>query len=157
MTNNDVLRRVRYALQLSDQTMLTIFRLVDYPLESARLTAILKKEDEEGYGACRDPELERFLAGLIIHKRGKDEQHPIPPPSSTRITNNIVLKKLRIALELHEDDMLATFKLAKKEVTKSELTALFRKEGHKHYKACGDQILRNFLAGLTVRYRGWAE
>lgn len=157
MTNNDVLRRVRYALQLNDHLLLEIFRLADHPLEPGRLTALLRKEEEEGYLACRDQELERFLAGLIIHKRGRDESHPPPPPSAARMSNNIILKKLRIALELHEDDLLATFKLAKKEVTKSELTALFRKEGHKHYKACGDQILRNFLAGLTVRYRGWSE
>lgn len=157
MTNNDILRRLRYALQLNDETMLAIFGLVAYPMDQPRLLALLKKEEEEGYRACRDLEMDRFLAGLIVHKRGTDDQHPIPPPSSARMTNNIVLKKLRIALELQETDMLATFKLAEIEVSKAELTALFRKEGHKNYKPCGDQILRNFIAGLTIRYRGWSS
>ena len=71
----------------------------------------------------------------------------------SRLTNNIILKKLRIALELKEDDMLAVLKLGEVDISKSELSALFRKEGHKNYKECGDQFLRKFLKGLSLRYR----
>jgi uncharacterized protein YehS (DUF1456 family) len=71
----------------------------------------------------------------------------------SRLTNNAILKKIRIALELKEDDMLAILKLADVDLSKSELTALFRKEGHKNYKECGDQFLRKFLRGISIRYR----
>jgi uncharacterized protein YehS (DUF1456 family) len=70
-----------------------------------------------------------------------------------RLTNNAILKKLRIALQLKEDDMVGILKLAGVDISTSELTALFRKEGHRNYKECGDQFLRNFLKGLTLRYR----
>jgi len=70
------------------------------------------------------------------------------------MTNNLILKKLRIALELKEDDMIEIFHLADFEITKPQLSALFRKEDNKHYKKCGDQILRRFLKGLAIRYRG---
>jgi uncharacterized protein YehS (DUF1456 family) len=95
-----------------------------------------------------------FLDGLILHKRGRKEIKPgeTRKPDS-RLTNNTILKKLRIALELKEDDMLGILKLADVDISKSELTALFRKEGHKNYKECGEQFLRKFLKGLSIRYR----
>jgi uncharacterized protein YehS (DUF1456 family) len=94
------------------------------------------------------------LDGLILHKRGKKETEPGQvKKAASPLTNNAILKKLRIALELKEDDMIGVLKLADIAVSKSELTALFRKEGHKNYKECGDQFLRNFLNGLFIRYR----
>jgi len=154
MNNNDVVRRLRYALNLNDAAMLELFKLTDHEMEQSRLTGLLKKEDEEGFVDCRDDVLGYFLDGLILQKRGRKEGSPgetrKPDP---RLTNNTVLKKLRIALELKEDDMLAILKLADVDLSKSELTALFRKEGHKNYKECGDQFLRKFLQGLSLRYR----
>jgi len=70
------------------------------------------------------------------------------------MTNNDILKKLRIALELKDTDIIEILKLAGFETTKSELSALFRNESHRNYKECGDQILRNFLNGLIIRNRG---
>jgi uncharacterized protein YehS (DUF1456 family) len=70
------------------------------------------------------------------------------------LTNNDILKKLRVALELKDDDIVHILKLAEFEVTKSELTALFRKPDHPNYKECGDQLLRNFLNGLVTYKRG---
>ncbi|MGH8025516.1 MAG: DUF1456 family protein, partial [Pseudoxanthomonas sp.] len=67
---------------------------------------------------------------------------------------NVVLKKLRVAFQLKDVDMHEVFEAAGFPLTKPELTALFRQADHKHYRACGDQILRNFLKGLTVRFRG---
>lgn len=70
------------------------------------------------------------------------------------MTNNDILKKLRIALELRDTDIIEILKLADFEVSKSELSALFRKEDHPNYKECGDQLLRRFLNGLIIRNRG---
>ena len=154
MTNNDILRQLRYALNINDSTMIEIFKLADHEIEQSNLTGLLKKEDEEGFVNCGDAVLGYFLDGLILHKRGRKEIKPGETrKSDSRLTNNAILKKLRIALELKEDDMLAILRLADVDISKSELTALFRKEGHKNYKECGDQFLRKVLKGLSLRYR----
>ena len=154
MINNDILRQLRYALNINDSTMIEIFKLADHEIEQSNLTGLLKKEDEEGFVNCGDAVLGYFLDGLILRKRGRKEIKPgeTRKPDS-RLTNNAILKKLRIALELKEDDMLAVLRLADVDISKSELTALFRKEGHKNHKECGDQFLRKFLKGLSIRYR----
>lgn len=149
MLNSDILRRLRYALDISDPKMIEIFKLGGYEIDKEKLTAMLKKEDEEGYLACKNSQMESFLDGFIILKRGKKDS--APEPVKTKLTNNIIFKKLRIALELRAGDILAILKLADLYVSKSELNALFRREGHKHYKVCGDQFLRNFLQGLTIK------
>ena len=155
MINNDILRRLRYALNIKDATMIEIFKLFEYKIGKSELTGILKKEDEEGYVNCSDNVIGFFLDGLIIYKRGKRDVMPgNVEKQNLPLTNNNILKKLRIALKFREDDMLGTLKLAGMNISKSELSALFRKEGERHYKECGDQILRNFLKGLTIRYRG---
>jgi uncharacterized protein YehS (DUF1456 family) len=154
MTNNDILRQLRYALNISDSTMIEIFKLGGHEIEQSDLTGFLKKEDDEGFVSCGDAVLGYFLDGLILHKRGSKEIRPgeTRKPDS-RLTNNAILKKLRIAVELKEDDMLSILNLAGVGISKSELTALFRREGHKNYKECGDQFLRKFLKGLSIRYR----
>lgn len=155
MTNNDILRRLRYALNISDPAMIKIFKLSGHEIDQSGLAALLKKEDEEGYVECGDKVMELFLDGLIVHRRGRKETAPgQAKKSDTPLTNNAILKKLRIALELKEDDMTGILKLAGVNMSGHELTALFRKEGHRNYKECGDQFLRNFLKGLTVRDRG---
>jgi uncharacterized protein YehS (DUF1456 family) len=70
------------------------------------------------------------------------------------MTNNDILKKIRVALELKDEEIIHILKLSNFEVTKSELGALFRKEDHPNYKPCGDQLLRNFLNGLITYKRG---
>lgn len=154
MTNNDVLRGVRYALALSNSVMAEIFSLSGHPVAQDTIPHLLKKEEEEGFVACSDALMEDFLSGLIIHKRGRQEGKPERAAQPTEpLTNNAILKKLRIALILQEDDMLGILQQAGNPVSKSELSALFRKAGHKNYKECGDQFLRNFLKGLALRYR----
>lgn len=70
------------------------------------------------------------------------------------MSNNDVMKKLRVALELRDDDIVEILKLADFAVTKTELSAIFRKEDHPNFKPCGDQLLRNFLNGLVIYKRG---
>lgn len=154
MTNNDVLRGVRYALALSTAAMAEIFSISGQTVAQEKILNLLKKEEEEGFVACPDALMEDFLSGLIIHKRGRQEGKPAHPPQAAgALTNNSILKKLRIALELKEEDMLAILQQSGNPVSKPELSALFRKAGHKNYKECGDQFLRNFLKGLAMRYR----
>ncbi len=153
MTNNDILRRIRYALDLHDTTIVEACRLGGHDLEKSSITDLLKKEEEEGYLACSDEVMNAFLDGLIILKRGPKEDKADQENGPSPITNNIVLKKLRIALELKEDALLKILELAHASITKAKLSALFRKEGHKNYKECGNQFLRSFLKGLTIRFR----
>ena len=154
MTNNDILRRLRYAMDIKDTIAIEIFKLSEYEISQSNLTDLLKKEEDEGYVECSNEVLGLFLDGLIIHKRGKREMMPghVQERNPT-LTNNEILKKLRIALEFREDDMLSTLKLGGMSLSKSELSALFRKEGQRHYKECGDQLLRNFLKGFTTSFR----
>lgn len=154
MTNNDILRRIRYALDLHDTTIVEICRLGGHNLEKSSAEALLKKEEEEGYLVCSNLVMSSFLDGLIIHKRGRKENSTDQEDTVSPITNNIILKKLRIALELKEDSLLEILELANATgITKAKLSALFRKEGHKNYKECGNQFLRSFLKGLAIRFR----
>ncbi len=157
MNNNDILRRVRYALDISNPGMIEIFKLSGCTLELPTLFKLLKKEEEDDFIPCSNPLLLFFLDGLIIQRRGKRETAAGESvKQDTSVNNNGILKKLRIALDLKEKDMLDVMQLAGVTLSKPELTALFRNKEHKHYKECGDQFLRNFLNGLTKRIRGIA-
>lgn len=155
MINNDVLRSIRYMLDLSDNKVVEITRLADpaFPLEKADVQAFLRKDEDPGYAECSDRVLAHFLDGLVVYFRGRKDSLP-PRPVETRINNNVVLKKLRVAFELKDVDMHEVFAAAGFPVSKPELSALFRQPGNRNYRACGDQLLRNFLKGLTLRVRG---
>jgi len=151
-----VLRSIRYALDLSDAKVVEIIKLAERDIDQAAVTNLLKKEDEEGFVECGADVLVSFLDGLIIHRRGKMEPKPDQPVKKPerRLTNNAILKKLRVAFELKEEDMHKVLELAGFSVSKPELSALFRAKGHSNYRTCGDQLLRNFLKGLVIRHRG---
>lgn len=154
MTNNDILRRFRYALDISNAAMIDIFRQSGHEIDQPALIALLKKEGEAGCRECTPMLMTHFLDGLIIQRRGRREPAAGTAAVETgELTNNAILKKVRIALDLKEDDMIAIMQLASVTISKSELSALFRAPGHKNFKACGDQFLRNFLKGLTIRHR----
>lgn len=157
MTNNDILRRFRYALDLSNPKMLTIFRAAGKEIGQPALLALLKKEGEAGFLPCSNSLLEDFFDGFITVRRGRQEGAPAQPCSTAKERiNNIILRKIRIALEMRDEEMLDIMSLAGVSVSKAELGALFRRREHKNYKECGDQFLRSFLNGLTRRYRGEA-
>ncbi|QUE76290.1 DUF1456 family protein [Stutzerimonas stutzeri] len=150
MLNNDVMRSLRYILNVNDAKIAEITRLTGCEIPDSEAVAYLKKDDEDGFKPCPDRIMAHFLDGLVIYKRGKDESRPTPP-IELPVTNNTVLKKLRVAFELKEDDMHAILKSVDFPVSKPELNALFRKAGHSNYRVCGDQLLRNFLKGLAQR------
>ena len=152
MIHNDVLRSVRYMLDISDNKVVEIIKLGGLDVTKADIETYLNKDEEEGFVRCPDDVMAHFLDGLVIFKRGKDDSRPAQPVELP-VTNNIILKKLRVAFELKEDDMHAILKSVDFPVSKPELSALFRKFGHNNYRTCGDQLLRNFLKGLTLRVR----
>lgn len=150
MANNDILRSIRDALSLDDTTMVQIFKESGRDVGQSTISAFLKSEFEDGYIPCSDPVFGFFLDGLIIHKRGrKDDKPSSAVQPAVRLTRNDIVKKLRIALDLKEGDLVSIFKLACSEISRNDLGALFRKEGNKHYKECSDQIFRGFMKGLA--------
>ncbi|KGX88712.1 YehS family protein [Pontibacillus marinus] len=164
MNNKDRLIRLRYALDIKDQDMVKIFKLGDMEVTLEEVREMLTKDsnddnlDDEEDSTVDNGTIELFLNGLIILKRGKQEPKPGQPErpalSGDENINNILLKKSKIALKLTSEDMLDVFNKAGVSVTKGELSALLRKQGHKNYQECGDKYARSFLKGLTVLYRG---
>jgi len=151
MTNNDILRRIRYTFNFSDSKMIAIFGLADHQVSREQISDFLKKEDDPDYQSCSDALLATFLNGLINEKRGKKEG--AQPEPEKRLTNNIIFMKLKIALNLKAEDILEIMGLVEFRLSQHELSAFFRKAGHKHYRECKDQVLRNFLKGLQLKYR----
>lgn len=176
MDNNDILIRIRYALNIRDKDMVEIFKLGGTELTEETVRKLLIKsketyrynnevkdhsesEEKEENIKCKNSTLESFLNGLIIFKRGKQDPEPgqAEKPAlnnNSQNPNNMMLKKLKIALSLTSEDIIDILKETGVTITKGELGALLRKEGHKNYKECGDKYARNFLKGLTKKYRG---
>ena len=175
MDNNDILIRLRYAMDIKDAEMVEIFKLggIELTVTDVRKLLIKSKdsyrddaddiediEEMEENLKCNNNTLESFLNGYIILKRGQKDSEPrqsesLEPPARNREKpNNMLLKKMKIALSLTSEDMLDIFKKTGITVTKGELSALLRKEGHKNYKECGDKYARNFLKGLAMKNRG---
>lgn len=151
MNNNDILRRLRYTFEFSDSKMITVFGLANLKVTREQVSSWLKRDDDPDYQECKDKKMAAFLNGLIIDKRGKkDGPQPIP---EERLSNNIIFMKLKIALNLKAEDVLAIMDLAEFKISKHELSAFFRKPGNRHYRNCQDQILRNFLKGMQLKYR----
>ncbi len=150
MTNNDVLRRLRYTFNFNDKKMIALFALADYEVTREQISNWLKREGDIDAVNLPDTQLAIFLNGLINEKRGKKDGPQHAPEK--RITNNIVLTKLKIAFNLKAEDILGVLELADFRIGKAELSAFFRKPDHKHFRQCKDQVLRNFLQGLEKKF-----
>jgi uncharacterized protein YehS (DUF1456 family) len=167
MENNDILIRLRYALDIKNTDMVEIFKLGGIEVTKDEVLKILTKSDDvdemeaenDDQIKCNDSMLESFLNGFITFKRGKLDPKPgqvtetASPVKTKERVNNLLLKKLKIALALTSEDMIDILADAGVNITKGELSALLRKEGHKNYKECGDKYARNFLKGLAIKYR----
>lgn len=155
MTNNDILRRLRYALRINDKNMIVIFKLGGVKITEEEVTALLTK-DIEMIKSCSNRLMNDFLTGLITYKRGikKDQKIIEEEISSNKNINNLILRKLRIALAFRSEDMIETFKDGGINMSDSELSAIFRRKDHKNYKEAGDKYIRVFLKGLTIQLRG---
>lgn len=154
VNNNDVLRRLRYTFDFEDQQVIDIFALGGLELSRATISNYLKKDEHPECEPLSNAQLSAFLNGLIIHHRGPRQEGEGPPPLEHELNNNDKLRKLKIALAFKEADMLEVMALSGMPLSRPELSALFRKPNHQHYRACQDQLLRNFLRGLQIKTRG---
>lgn len=150
MNVNDILRRIRYTFDFNDSKMIEIFALAGHEISRAQISDWLKKDDDPAYKDLDDNHLAIFLNGLIIEKRGKKEGPQ--PVAEKRLNNNIVLRKLKIALDLKDDNILEILALADMRISKHELSAFFRKPDQEQFRPCKDQILRNFIHGMQIKY-----
>ncbi|MEL0632353.1 DUF1456 family protein [Pseudoalteromonas carrageenovora] len=151
MTNNDILRRLRYTFNLTDTAMVDIFAAAEATVTTEQVIAWLTKEGEQEFVKISDTEFATFLNGFINTKRGKrDGEQPTP---ESKLNNNIIFMKLRIALNMKAEDVIATLALVDFDLSKHELSAFSRKVENKHYRVCNDQILRLFLTGVQQQYR----
>ncbi len=151
MNNNDIFRRIRYIFDLNDSQMIELFSLAEYEVTRSEISNWLKKEDDPDFTGINDQMLATFLNGLINEKRGKKEGEQTKPEK--KMNNNIVFRKLKIALNLRDDDILEILGLADMRISKHELSAFFRHPSQEQYRPCKDQILRNFLMGMQKKYR----
>ena len=151
MDNNDILRRLRYAFDLSDSEMIKVFGFAELEVDRATVSNWLKKDSDEDFKAMVDQELAIFLNGFIISQRGKKDGKT--PPPELRLNNNLILRKLKIALSYTDEDILAALKTMDLRLSKSEINAFFRNPKQEQYRACGDQVLRKFIYGLQKLFR----
>ncbi len=149
MNNNDIFRRLRYLFDYSDNDIIDIYKLTNVEVARAEVCDWLKKEEDPLLKEMTDKELATFLNGLIIEKRGRREG-PLPE-AEKNLNNNIILKKLKTALDLKTDDILDLFELIDKKLSKHELSAFFRKPDHSSYRPFMDQYLRHFLNALQKK------
>ena len=155
MNNNDILRRIRYTFDLDDSKMIEIFGLADLKVIRSEVSNWLKKDDDPAYKELSDKQLAIFLNGFINDKRGKKEGVERKPEG--RLNNNIILRKIKIALNLKNEEMLEILKLGNMYISKHELSALFRKPTQSQYRPCQEQILRKFLNGMQMKYHSNVE
>jgi uncharacterized protein YehS (DUF1456 family) len=150
MDNNDILRRIRYTFDINDSKMIEIFGLAGHQVTRAQISDWLKKDDDPAFHGLIDKELAIFLNGLINDKRGKKEG--VQPDPEKRLNNNIIFRKLKIALSLKDEDILDILDLADMRISKHELSAFFRNPNQNQYRPCKDQILRKFLQGMQIKF-----
>jgi uncharacterized protein YehS (DUF1456 family) len=150
MNNNDILRRIRYTFDISDTRMTEIFSLASYEVTREEISAWLKKDEDPALQVIHDKPLAAFLNGLIIAKRGRKDG--AQPKNESKLNNNVVFRKLKIALDLKAEDILEILDLSEMHISKHELSAFFRNPGQSQYRPCKDQILRNFLFGMQMKY-----
>ncbi len=147
MITNLVLDRVASILDADEETIYKIFTINGYEIPKKRVEGYLKSRDDKGFLDCGYEALGEFLDGLILYKRGELQKRDDTPK---RLTNNLILKKLRVAFDLKESDIFAIFDAVDIDITKGELSSLFRSEEHKKFRYCPDSILELFLDGLKI-------
>ena len=150
LTNNDILRRLRYTFNFNNDKVKSLFIAGDLQVSNTDIHHWLKKDDDADFISCPDHCFAAFLNGLINVRRGKKEG--VAPVLEQRLNNNIILTKLKIAFNLTSDDIIALLANVDFRASKGELSAFFRKPDHKNYRVCKDQLLRNFLQGINKKF-----
>ena len=147
ITNDAVLRRIRSTFDLDDPEMVRVFELGGREVTAKEVNAWLKPAAGE---ALDDSVLAAFLNGFIVARRGRRDGPQRAP--ETALGNNLLLVKLRIALDLQADELHSLIGSDDVHLSRHELSALFRKPGHKHYRECTDELLESFLDGMEAHY-----
>ena len=145
MHNHDLLRRLATALHLSDEDLTIMVRQAGIEASLPSPGALLLDPEEDGHQACDDATMVALLDALIVLRRGPRDG---PPPESQALSTNLVLKKLRIALNLHDKQMLTIFEQAGMHMSRNQLGAMFRSPNNKHFQTCSEGQLVCFLTGL---------
>ncbi len=151
MTNNEIIQRLRYLLDVDDEVIKQCFTLGGATQSEQQFSALMARTDAAEFAACSDQQMVSFLDGLIILRRGPSDNKS--SGASSALDNNIMLKKIRIALELQAQDLDNIFMLTDAELSAHEISALFRKPGNKHFSECSDELLAHFLGGLSLYWR----
>ena len=151
MQTNDILFKITKALSLEVKEIIEAYKLASYEMSEERVINILKRRQDKGFEEATFEELGVFLDGLVRLKRGMSEKE-INEDEIVELTNNLILKKIRVAMELKEAELVILFALAEVDITKRQIGSLFRKEGGKNFKACSDELLNAFLYGLDEFY-----
>lgn len=150
MNNNEMIKRLLFMLKIDSSVLGDCFRSGGKALSDKHIEGLLTSESDEAFQACADEEFTRFLDGLIIVRRGPSKEGLRNPVA---LTNNMILKKVRIALELEARDLDNAFMLADCEMSAHEISSLFRKPGAKHFTECSDELLEKFFSGLSLYLR----
>ena len=149
MRTNDIFRKLTQSLPLDTAQIQAVFAPANIDLTDKDVANLLKTDYQPGFEAMPEYILIIFLNNLIDQERGKKADTVVEViEKHAKISNNDVLKKLRIAYVLHEQDLREALKLVTIELTKSDLAALFRKAGHELYKACDDELVLDFIEGI---------
>lgn len=145
MTHNALLAHLKLAFGLDDAALVRLFALGGCPLDDA---AVAARQRTYVPDSLTYAELVALLDGLIADRRGPSTR-PAPQGKTRRIRypNNVVLKKLRIAMDLKEEDTAATFAAGGLDLDHYAIGALFRQEGQSQFRACTDDQLLAFLTG----------
>ncbi|MFT4614692.1 MAG: hypothetical protein ACI9NT_001843 [Bacteroidia bacterium] len=141
MKNNELLQSICTALELAEQDLGALLALCGHDAQS--------ESDEGLLQECSNEQLRCVLEGLILERRPPRSDGKPPVINKKALSNNEVLKKLRIALNLQQEDMLLVFEEGGATLSETDLGALFRKQGNKHFRACSDAMLLQFLGGLN--------
>lgn len=149
MINNDILRRIGTIFDFTDDKLRSVFSLSQYEVTAEQLANFFKEKDDADYQPLTDVELASFLNGLIVEKRGPSDGPA--RPNEEQLSNNMIFNKVKIALSLKADEVIAILELADLSLGKYELSAFFRNVNHKHYKDCSDEVLSAFLKGLKIQ------
>ncbi len=122
MDNNDILRRLRFTLNLSDDSMIDMYAKAGERVSRAEISCWLKKEEDEDFDVVIDENLATFLNGLIVNYRGKkDGQIPV---AETELDNTIILRKLKIAFNFTSDELIYIWKKGDVEISETELSTI---------------------------------
>ncbi|WP_019026905.1 DUF1456 family protein [Colwellia piezophila] len=149
MINNDLLRRISNIFELSDDEIRTVFSLCQCEISAEQLANFFKEKDDSAYQEVEDAQFSSFLNGLIISKRGPSDG---PARENEQVlTNNMIFNKVKIALSLKAEDVIASLERAGLVLGKYELSGFFRNANNKHYKDCSDDVLSTFLKGLRMK------